>query len=551
MKNFKLTEKSSLELENKNILHELLVHQEELRSQNEDLLKAQAEIERSNQKYQELFDMAPVGYLVINVQQTIHDINQTCAKMLGNYKKFIVGKPLFPFVAKECRDKLYAHFKKVWKVGKAYEEIKFMRSDGSSFPAALESILVCDDTGIPSQCRTTLTDITQRVKAENEKRNLENQLHQKQKIDAIGSLAGGLAHDFNNILAVIMGNIDYALLRWEIEKDLHDILLNVLKGANKAKKITQQLLTFAKGGAPIKKLMAIEPLIEETAEFVLRGSNTKCVFQFSKDLMQINGDEGQLNQVLSNLIINADQAMPEGGEVLFHARNIKINSMTSLPLEPGNYVCIQVKDQGIGIDRRHLLKIFDPYFTTKNKGSGLGLSTVYSIVQKHGGHISVESELGKGTSFYIYLPASTKKVSLAKQTEELVLKGEGKILVMDDEESILDMQERLLGWMGYDTVFATDGHQAIELYKEAYQSKEPFDLVILDLTIPGGMGGAKVIKELIKIDPQVKAIVSSGYSNNPVMANYKDYGFSGVLPKGFAMKDISKVIKETLAGKQS
>ena len=269
------------------------------------------------------------------------------------------------------------------------------------------------------------------------------------------------------------------------------ILSEAERASLRAKDLTQQLLTFAKGGAPIKKLASITELAKETAIFALSGSNVKCQFDLPDDLWAVEYDEGQIVQVISNIVINADQAMPQGGILKVSARNTVIGTEDTLPLPKGNYVEIIIEDHGIGIPREHLDRIFDPYFTTKNKRSGLGLVTSYSIVRNHDGHIRVESELGVGTTFYVYLPASKKPVRKIRKKQALrpSLKTEGKILVMDDEEIIREMLNNMLGVIGYKVTLAKDGAEAIERYTEAKKSGHPFDAVILDLTIPGGMGG--------------------------------------------------------------
>jgi CheY-like chemotaxis protein len=301
------------------------------------------------------------------------------------------------------------------------------------------------------------------------------------------------------------------------------------------------LLTFARGGAPVKKATDLNRFIEESARFITRGSKSGCTFEFAGDLWAAEVDSGQIHQAISNIIINASQAMPDGGTIKIKTENAVIGADTTLPLSAGPYIRIVIEDQGIGISGKHLSKIFDPYFTTKQKGSGLGLATTYSIIKRHDGHITAHSRRDEGTVFTIYLPACAETCE-AVETKGTEHYGSGRILIMDDHEQILIMLGIMLNQMGYGTVSATDGRQAIELYRRAYQSGEPFDLVILDLTVPGGMGGAKAIQELIKIDPGAKAIVSSGYSNDPVMADYKDYGFRGVVPKPYTKNQLAEVL---------
>jgi len=377
-----------------------------------------------------------------------------------------------------------------------------------------------------------------------DKHRIERQLQQAQKMESIGILAGGIAHDFNNMLGVITGNVSHALSQIDRGAELFDILSDVQESAKQAQALTQQLLTFAKGGAPVKKAANLNQIIRESAKFVTRGGKTRCEFGLSDNLWTVEVDAGQINQTISNLVINAGQAMPDGGIIQIQTENIVIESEVTHPadLPPGKYVKITVKDHGIGISEKHISKIFDPYFTTKQTGSGLGLATSYAIIKKHDGYMTVDSEIEKGTVFHIYLPASLKDFEKTEDMEKPMHQGHGKILVMDDQEMILKMVEKILNRMGYEAMLATDGSQAIEIYRNAYQSKSPVDLVILDLTVPGGMGGARTIAELLKIDPGVRAVVSSGYSNDPIMASYQDYGFCGIVPKPYTLSQLTEVL---------
>jgi len=379
---------------------------------------------------------------------------------------------------------------------------------------------------------------------------LEDQLRQSQKMEALGILAGGIAHDFNNMLGVIAGNVSYALSILNKNNELFEVLSDVQVGANRSTSLAQQLLTFAKGGAPIKKATDIQAVIKETANFVTRGAKTKCEFEFSDDLWITEIDEGQIDQAIGNLIINANQAMPDGGTIQIRTENHVVESESRTTLPPGNYVKIIIEDEGIGISDENLLKIFVPYFSTKQKGSGLGLATTYSIIKRHEGYISVDSTADVGTRFTIFLPASKRTVYRADIIQEVSHKGCGKILIMDDQESILKMLKRMLNSMGYETDFATDGSQAIEIYRNALHTQKPFDAVILDLTVPGGMGGEDTISELLKIDSKVKAVVSSGYSNDPIMANHVDYGFCGVLSKPYTKAQLAEILDQILTKKQ-
>ncbi len=386
-----------------------------------------------------------------------------------------------------------------------------------------------------------------------EKEKMEKELLKVQKLESIGLLAGGIAHDFNNILSAIIGNLSLAQTYAGKNDKIKKYLTDTEKSCLRAKDLTNQLLTFSKGGAPVKKLISMPDFIKESVVFVLRGSNVGYELKIDPDLAHAEIDKGQINQVMNNIIINAIQAMPDGGKITVQAENcvMKKNS-ASLPVTPGNYIKISIKDQGHGISKNNINNIFDPYFTTKQDGNGLGLTSVYSIVKRHSGYIYVQSVETKGTIFEIYLPASKKKIQ--SNTSECVrsgkttaFNGHGNILIMDDDEMIREIVGDMLIHMGYEVDFANDGEEACRKYIKAMEKKEKFDAVIMDLTIPGGMGGQEAVKKILKTDPKAKVVVSSGYSNDPVMADYKLYGFSGVIVKPFQMNELKSLMQELMS----
>ena len=379
-----------------------------------------------------------------------------------------------------------------------------------------------------------------------EKQKIEEERLKASKLESIGVLAGGLAHDFNNILTAILMNISLAKKCAYPQEEVFRRLTEAEKASLRAKDLTQQLLTFSKGGLPVKKTISIAQLIRDSVNFVLRGSSVRCEFFLSEDLWPVEVDEGQITQVIHNLVINAQQAMPQGGVIQIYGENVMISAEEAglgLPLPAGNYIKISLKDSGVGIPEEHLTKIFDPYFTTKEKGSGLGLTTVYSIIQKHKGYITAQSKLGAGTTFHLYLPASQKSIPTENRVEENPPSGKGKILIMDDENIVTEAVSQMLSYMGYQVEVAKDGSEAIQLYQKAKELGQPFQVTIMDLTVPGGMGGKEAIARLREIDPHVKAIVSSGYSNDPVMANFQQYGFSGVIAKPYRWEELSKLLQ--------
>ena len=376
----------------------------------------------------------------------------------------------------------------------------------------------------------------------------EKRITHVDKLESIGLLAGGIAHDFNNILTSIVGNISLAKFYAKNEEKVYKRLKEAEIACEHAKDLTRQLLTFAKdGNQPIKQVIRIEELVKESSSFVLSGSKSKIEYWFSEDILPVEVDPGQISQVINNIVINADQAMPNGGVISISVSNYIQNKNYSNVFNKGDYVLIQISDTGIGIEKELLNRIFDPYFTTKSTGNGLGLSVCYSIIKKHNGFIEVFSEVGKGTTFKIYLPATDKEVHKEDQKVDEVTSGSARILVMDDEELIQSICKEILINMGHKVETVSSGEEAIKIFKERFDSKEKFDLVIMDLTIPGGLGGKDTLVEIKRIDPSVKAIVVSGYSNDPVMANYKEYGFDDMLTKPYKFEDLTITVNRILS----
>lgn len=383
-----------------------------------------------------------------------------------------------------------------------------------------------------------------------QKRTAEELLKLK-KLESVGVLAGGIAHDFNNILAAILGNIELAEMSVDSAGEAYPLLQEAKKASLRAKDLTQQLLTFSKGGDPVRKTTPIGKIITDSANFVLHGSPVSCWFSIPENLHLVDIDSGQISQVIQNLVLNAKHAMPEGGEIRINCTNISdIRSEVPLGLPGKAYIKITVQDNGCGIMEKHLAKIFDPYFTTKQEGSGLGLALAHSIIVKHDGHIAVQSRMGQGTTFTIYLPASDKQITHDPTKAVPIPDGaaRAKILVMDDEQFVQDIAKQMLVRLGHEVLQAEDGEEAIEIFKEHRKSGQPVDVIIMDLTIPGGMGGKDAIQEILKIDSEAKVIVSSGYSNDPVMADYRKYGFKAAIAKPFLLAELKEVLTDVLSG---
>jgi len=400
---------------------------------------------------------------------------------------------------------------------------------------------------IPRAYERTLARLLVSIVDVTDRNRMEQELGNIQRLQALGVLAGGIAHDFNNILTAILANISMARLYGEFDDEISQMLVDAEKASLRAKGLTQQLLTFAKGGEPIKKIVRISRFLQESAAFALSGSNTRCEYSMPDDLWLVSADEGQLSQVVQNLVINADQAMPEGGVVTIRAENMRIKENERGKLEEGKYVKLSVEDQGSGIPEEQLPKIFDPFFTTKERGRGLGLAIAFSIVNRHGGHMEVESALGGGTAFHVYLPTSETSAEPREGVQVEPTRGEGRVLVVDDEAIVRRSAGEVLKRLGYEVGFAKDGSEGLDLYEKAMKEERPFDVVIMDLTIPGELGGKRLVRKLRGLDPDAKVIVSSGYSDDPVMSQFKEYGFDGVLVKPYKVADLAAVIRKVLS----
>ncbi len=382
-----------------------------------------------------------------------------------------------------------------------------------------------------------------------ERQHIEAELAKNQKLEAIGVLAGGIAHNFNNILTGIMGNISLAEMYLQSGKPTDKVLERLKeseKSAVRAKALTYRLLTFSSGGEPIIKETSIVEQLRRSVNSARADSNIECELLISGDLRTVEIDEGQMDQVIENLITNAYQAMPDGGVIRIRAQNMNVTSQNGIALERGKYVEISIEDQGVGIPEEDIQRVFDPFFTTKN-ASGLGLAICHSVITKHGGLITLESQVGVGTTFHVYLPAFQLDVLAVEEVEEQAALRKIRILVIDDEQMIRELVAEILKNIGYEATTATDGFKAIEVYRKAMESGTPFDVVIMDLTIPGGMGGRETIRRLVLIDPEVRAIVSSGYSNDPIMTAPERYGFKAGIPKPYGTEALIDVLKRVLA----
>ena len=505
-----------------------------------DIRKTEEDLRRNREQMQLALQGADLGLWDWNIISGEVSYNQRWAEMLGyaldevkpnisSWEKLVHPDDI-PGVMKALNRHLD---------GKTpiYEtEHRLLSKDGSwKWILDRGKVLEWDNNGNPLRATGTHLDITERKQAEEERMKLR-------KLESVGVLAGGIAHDFNNLLTGLFGNMEMAKRFLSTDHKSYKFLESAGRSMEIATNLTKQLLTFARGGDPIKETLSIGEALTETALFSTRGSNAKLRTDIAPDLWPVEADKGQLSQVISNLIINALQAMPGGGIVTLSAENVRTGG--------GRYVHITVRDQGVGIAPQYFDRIFDPYFTTKQKGSGLGLAVTHSIINKHNGTITVDSTLNQGTTFTIRLPAAE---AAENKTPE---KGSGEIdsetvpgveiLVLDDEETVREVLGAMLEKMGHRVSFATAGQEAIVKYRNAYNDGPAYDVVIVDLTIPGGMGGEETAQEILRINPRARLVVSSGYATDPVMANFEAHGFRGVLVKPYRFEELKNVVEQVL-----
>jgi PAS domain S-box-containing protein len=498
-----------------------------------------AELEESRGRLSSILDTIGDGIVVADPTGEILSCNRSCLDLYGYLEDEIQGKNILELFPIEERKILTSELESIRGKGNIHLISETFRKDGSIFPVEVNISIIKGTAATSPSVVIALKDITERLK-------LEEELRKTHKLESLGVLAGGIAHDFNNLLTGILGNISLEMQLTDPGLKKHGRLEKIEKATLRARDLTQQLLTFSRGGAPVKKTTSIGQLVMDSASFVLRGSNVRCEFVIPESIWPVEVDEGQMNQVFNNLIINADQAMPGGGDITIRIENLPSAPRDIPTIKEGRYVEISVSDHGVGISGENLRKIFDPYFTTKQRGSGLGLAIVYSIIKNHGGYIRVESAIGTGSTFHVYLPASAMELPDTGEAERGPLAGSGKILIMDDEEILREVASEILSHLGYSVVACNDGAEAVALYREAMMNKEPFLAVIVDLTVPGGVGGKETMEKLQEIDSEVVCVVSSGYCNDPILAHYREYGFSGVVVKPYNTETLGKVLNELL-----
>ena len=516
------------------------------RKQTEEMLR------ESEEKYRSMIEHSNDMIWTLDQAGNFTFFNEQTEKVAGLKMKDWIGKSFVPLILDEDLPMITEVFQKSLNGGFLQYELRFKDQNKNILTIAVNTAPILKNgeiNGIVSFGR----DIT-------EQKRLQEEVLKARKLESLGTLAGGIAHDLNNLLFAVMGNISLAEYDLKPEIGTSESLKAAEEACIKAKELSARLITFSKGGDPVKKMMSIDILLKDIVMSALSGSNIKPEMSISDDIRQVNIDEGQVKQVVRNIVANAKEAMNDNGQLTVSCENVDIAEEGYLTLSQGEYIKISFADQGSGISKENLGKIFDPYFSTKDmgadKGQGLGLTVSYSIIKKHGGLINVESKPGTGSIFSVYLPtASAKESDLQKPEEQPAAQkpvkkpatDTGKILLMDDEEAIRTFLGQALTRSGYDVETCIEGKEAVEIYKKAMESKDPFDVAILDLTSKVGMGGQETMRRLIEIDPDVKGIVITGYSNDPAVANFKAYGFSGSLTKPATSDELSKVINEVVS----
>lgn len=486
------------------------------------------------------------GVITTDINGRVTMLNTVAEQLTGWSQGDAAGKPLhtiFRIVNEKTKEPCDNPAKKVINTGKIIglaNHTALIARNGSMRSIADSGAPIRDRDGRVIGVVLVFRDVT-------EKQRMEQEALKARKLESVGVLAGGIAHDFNNILAAILGNINLAMGYSPPHSPISPLLAEAEKASLRAKDLTQQLLTFSKGGEPVIKSSSIAEIIKDSSSFVLRGSSVRCDTSFAPDLRRVAIDPGQISQVIQNLIINAAHAMPQGGVVNIRCENVAKGQKIPRHLEAEHYIVVTVKDSGVGIPNSIIDHIFDPYFSTKQKGSGLGLAISHSIISKHGGSIGVVSSPETGTTFTIYLPASQQQLEdLPLPVDSTSTEGHAKIMIMDDDKMVRNVAKAMLKRRKFEVQCTADGEEALELYRKELATESQADIIIMDLTIPGRMGGEETVQKILEIHPEAKVIVSSGYSNDPIMANFKEYGFSEAIVKPYQATELYALIRQVL-----
>lgn len=482
-----------------------------------------------------LLDNASDTILLRDLEGNFIYANQAAYLTRGYTRDELLKANIYQIVSPEYHGLLEEKIRDLYRKDEITFEAHHLKKDGSKFPVEVHMRLI--EMGGRKYILSVVHDATRRKK-------MEEELYRALKMESVALIAGGIASRFNTLLTHILGNINLIMNEIEPGTQLYNLLHETDKSIERTRELARQLLAFSRSGTPVKKTAPVVNLLKDTADFILSGSNVFCNFFISEGLHKAEIDEGQLSQAISNILINASQAMPKGGIINIRARNINLKENEVSGLPEGDYIMISIEDHGHGIAAADLPRIFDPYFTTRQGRLGLGLSIAYSIIHSHGGNISVDSQPNKGTTFNIYLPAATGNETRKEPAPKPVSRGI-KMLIVDDEAVIRSAGGRLLNKLGYEHVeFAASGMEALSKYKESLDSGRPFEIVILDLSLPGSPGGREVIKSLLKMDPGANIMVSGGYFDDPILSDLNRYGVKGVLAKPFKLEELKLMLQD-------
>lgn len=502
--------------------------------------RSEEALQESERKYKALVENTATGFVIVDEGGRVLDANAEYVRASG----------------RASLDEIRGHSVLEWTLPAHQERnAEAVRACVANRHVSDLQIDYChaDGTVVPVLINASVSEIDGKrrivalVRDISDRKRLEEEALRSEKLRSVGVLAGGIAHDFNNILTAILGNITLMQTVLSVDEQGREHLDEIEKATQRARELTRQLLTFSRGGEPVRRPFHPEDIIRESAALALRGRASACEVRIPAGTPSVLGDEGQIGQVIRNLVINASQAMDDGGIIVLSAEQRTVQADEVPSLAAGNYLAISVADHGGGIPEEIRSRIFDPYFTTKREGRGLGLAVCHSIMAGHGGTITLRSRVGEGATFTVYLPVAVEAPPIPAVREVSILRGQGRVLIMDDEEVVRRVASKIVSALGYDVAAASDGRDAIEQWQRAREQHAPFDVVIMDLTVPGGVGGREAIRELLALDPKVKAIVSSGYSDNPVMANYREYGFCDVLGKPYSIADVSRTLSSVLS----
>ncbi len=503
--------------------------------------RAEQAFKLGDARFRVIFDTTAVGMALTDGTRRVTRANAAFCRLLGRTEEELRGVAFTDLVAGGDPVPEIPPGAGVDAAPDGGREHRFTRPDGDTLWGLTSWTWLLDDHGLPHSGVVMIQDVTDR-------KRMEEALLRMEKLESLGVLAGGIAHDFNNILAAVIGYLSLASSCQDNPGRLRDHLDRAQQAALRARDLTHQFITFAKGGTPVKEVASVADVARQAADLSLRGTSVVVKFDVAADLRLAEFDAGQMSQVCHNLFINAIQAMPRGGTIRVTLANAEVGPSAGVPLPPGLYVRMDVADEGVGIPEKHLGRIFDPYFSTKENGSGLGLATTHSVVRRHGGHIEARSTLDKGTTFTVCLPATKSHAPIAMGTghvEEPLPPGR-RILIMDDDGPVRRVADAILASNGFEVESTPDGQAAVDAWKAARTAGRPFDLAILDLTVRGGMGGVETLAEMQREDPDVRAVVTSGYSDDPVLSNPTAHGFLGVIPKPFTKSEILAVIRRAL-----